>query len=393
MAVGARQRNILVSALRYGGPLTRNDLTRHTGLPVGTVSAVIAQLADRGIVQRAGQDPSTGGRPQQRWGLRADAGFSLGVSMTLEEVSVTLVDYAGTVRQTVSVAAKSPATPVDAAKAAAEAATRLWSLGKVPPSLRLGAGIALPGVYEPGRGVVFLPNLPGWTGSDPLATFRDLLELPVRMENDANAGGYAERCQGAARGTDSFLYLLIQDGTGSSLMLDGRPVRGVIGAAGEIGHVPVGGHLRCNCGLIGCLETEASGMALRRHLDSGLSESEGLAQIAQPLGSATAGLVNLVAPQSVVVGGWVVEKYPDLTFQIANEARRHTIPLLAGHVRFAPALMGHRAPAIGAALLVLDEGTESGPVYGGAGAPAVTLAPEPTRMLSHAALLGTLEGS
>jgi len=57
------------------------------------------------------------------------------------------------------------------------------------------------------------------------------------------------------------------------------------------------------------------------------------------------------------VGGWVVEKYPDLTFQIANEARKHTIPLLAGHVRFAPALLGHQAPAIGAALQVLDEGS------------------------------------
>lgn len=362
MAVGATQTSALISALRYGGPLTRNDLTRHTGLPVGTVSAVITQLADRNIALRVGQDPSTGGRPQQRWGLRADAGFALGVTLTLEEVSVTLIDYAGTIRRTVSVPVESPATPVDAAKAAAEAASQLWSLGQIPPSLRLGAGIAIPGVYEPGRGVVFLPNLPGWTGSDPLATFRDLLEIPVRMENDANAGAYAERCQGAARDTDSFLYLLIQDGTGSSIVLDGRPVRGVIGAAGEIGHVPVGGRLRCNCGLIGCLETEASGMALQRRMAGGLSESDSLTQIAQPLGSATAGLVNLVAPQSVVVGGWVVEKYPDLTFQIANEARRHTIPLLAGHVRFAPALLGHRAPAIGAALLVLDEGTVPGTV-------------------------------
>jgi len=134
-------------------------------------------------------------------------------------------------------------------------------------------------------------------------------------------------------------------------------------------------------------------MALRRCLDSGMSESESLAQIAKPLGSATAGLVNLVAPQSVVVGGWVVEKYPDLTFQIANEARRHTIPLLAGHVRFAPALMGHRAPALGAALLVLDAGTDAGPAYGTGTLQAIAGPVESQWTPAHAALLGSLEGA
>lgn len=386
MAVGVSQVAAIIAALRYGGPLTRNDLTRHTGLPIGTVSAVISQLADHHIVERVGQDPSTGGRPQQRWALRPDAGFALGVSLTLEEVSVALIDYAGTLRRTARVPVEAPATPVDAAKAAAEAASQLWAQSNIPEELRLGAGIAIPGVYEPGRGVVFLPNLPGWTGSDPLATFRDLLNLPVRMENDANAGAYAERHQGAARDTDTFLYLLIQDGTGSSLVLDGRPVRGVIGAAGEIGHVPIGGQLRCNCGLTGCLETEASGMALLRLLRQGMPEHEVLAQMAQPLGSATASLVNLVAPQSVVVGGWVVEKYPDLTFQIANEARKHTIPLLAGHVRFAPALLGHQAPAIGAALQVLDEG--SGMRSGAAAAPPAA----PTNLASSVRWLPSRSG-
>ena len=358
MPSGLSEHHRIVSTLRYLGPMSRHALSQVTGLPMGTVVSGTVRLADQGVLDRVSLDRSGGGRPQQRWGLRPSYGHTIGVSLSLDAVSVVLVDYAGKVVGTKSMPLRGPADPVTCARLAAEGSQRLIHDGGGP--LRVfGAGVSIPGVYELGRGVVFLPNLAGWTGSDPASVFRDLLGLPVRLENDANAAAYAEWRQGAAQGTHSFVYLLVHDGTGGAIVVDGHTVRGVAGAAGEIGHLPVGGMHRCNCGLTGCLETEASGMALRRLVEEeGLSAPQAIHHLAEKLGPTIASLANTLAPEGVVMGGWVVETYPELTFETADRAREHMVPLLAGMVRFTPAALGTDASAIGAALIMLDSSDE-----------------------------------
>lgn len=344
----------VLQALRVDGPLSRHALAHTVEIAPGTVDSALMELTERGLVREAATHRSTGGRPLKRWALLADARITLGVAFTDSALTLLAVDFAGEVVSTEHLPTPQPPSPVPMVRALSMAVERTWQRLSVPSVRRLGVGIALPGVYAQGRGVLFLPNLPGWIGSDPRGMLGSVLGLPVAIDNDANAAAYAERLRGSAHGVGNYLYCLVGDGTGGALVVEGRTVRGAIGAAGELGHLRVDGNHLCNCGLVGCLETEASGLALRRMRAEGMSLEDALQHMARHLGEALANVVNAVAPEAVVLGGWLVEQHPELVFAVADSARTHTLPILATHVRWIPATIGAEAPAFGAALMLME---------------------------------------
>lgn len=344
----------VLHALRVEGPQSRRSLAHSLEMAPGTVVAALEDLEHRGLVREAPTHRSTSGRPLKRWAIAPEARITLGVTFTERTLTLIALDFAGGVRARRDVPAPQPATPVPVIRALSAAVEAVWDELAVVPATRLGVGIALPGVYAEGRGVLFLPNLPGWVGSDPKGMLEAALDLPVAMENDANAAAYAEGVLGAARGVDSFAYCMVADGTGGAVRAGGQAVRGAIGAAGEFGHLRVDGRRVCNCGLVGCLETEASGLALRRMLAEGVAPDQAVEHMATYLGDALANVVNCLAPEAVVLGGWVVEQHPELVFAVANSARAHTLPILATHVRWLPGAVGATAPAVGAALMLMQ---------------------------------------
>ena len=122
-------------------------------------------------------------------------------------------------------------------------------------------GVSVPGPFDPVAGTVLQPpNLPGWDEVPIRAWLEEELGLPVFLENDANAAALAEWQFGAARGTRHAVYLTMSTGVGGGLILGGRLHRGVNGAAGEVGHIPLepGGD-PCGCGLRGCAEAYLGG--------------------------------------------------------------------------------------------------------------------------------------
>ena len=157
----------------------------------------------------------------------------------------------------------------------------------------------------------------GW----PPVDLGALTDLPLLIGNDATLAGVAEARSGAASGSRTGLHLLVEAGIGGSLTVDGRPVSGATGAAGEYGHLPFGDRaLRCHCGATGCWELEVNGIALARHLgeprpasprgytvevlrrDSAEARAA-VAAVATALGAGIAGLVNLHDPDVVTLGG------------------------------------------------------------------------------------------
>lgn len=339
--------------LQGEGAQSRRALAHRLEMAPGTVVAALEELTECGLVREAPTHRSGGGRPLKRWAVAPEARTTLGVTFTEQTLTLVAVDFAGVILCARDVPTPRPATPVPVIRALSAAVESMWDdLGVTPPR-RLGVGIALPGVYAEGRGVLFLPNLPGWVGSDPKGMLETALDLPVAMENDANAAAYAEGLLGAVRGVDTYAYCMVADGTGGAVVTGGRTVRGAIGAGGEFGHLRVRSERACNCGLVGCLETEASGLALRRMLAAGVPPDEAVDHMAGVLGDALANVVNCLAPEAVVLGGWVIERHPELVFAVANSARAHTLPILVTHVRWLLGTVGAKAPAVGAALMLM----------------------------------------
>jgi glucokinase len=236
-------------------------------------------------------------------------------------------------------------------------------------------GLAIAGnVASDGSYVLFSPHLP--LAGEPLA--RDLqsrLEMPVVIDNDANAAAWAEHKVGAASGSKHLLFVALGTGLGAGLVLDGRMYRGWQGFAGEAGHmtVVVGGR-PCPCGSRGCWERYASGTALvaeylalggdaeiggpaitRAAQRGDQLASAAIRSIGEWLGWGLASLIAVLDPDRIVVGGGVGEA-GELLLAPAREAMANTV---TGGARrplpeVVPAQLSNEAGVVGAALLARE---------------------------------------
>src|SRR6266571_1523701 len=224
--------------LLTGGPMTRAQLGAQTGLSKVTASQLLARLEERGLVQVAGEQAGGRGPNAALYGVVPSAAYVAGLHVEHSEVSAGVADVTGKVIAEVSVDPNGAGHPVELVRGAVAAACR--SAGVSPDALRAFL-IGTPGVLDPHTGDPRLAvNLPAWH-EGVLAALRTDLGRPVRIENDVNLAAMAERAGGAAAGADDFVLVWIGIGLGLATMLGGRLHRGVAGAAGEIGYLPVPG--------------------------------------------------------------------------------------------------------------------------------------------------------
>lgn len=200
----------------------------------------------------------------------------------------------------------------------------------------VGIGIAVAGqVSPPRKSVIFTPNLP-FKKEYPLgAEIEKKLGIPVTLENDANTAAIGESVFGAAKGLRDFISITLGTGIGSGIFVGGKLLTGYMGAAGEVGHIPIDPRgPQCNCGNAGCLETFCSGTALTRmdkertgKARSGKEICEAanagdetaiaiLREAGERLGDGLVSLVNLFNPQGIFFCGSLANA-PDVYFEPA----------------------------------------------------------------------------
>jgi glucokinase len=211
-------------------------------------------------------------------------------------------------------------------------------------------GICAPGPLNPKTGVVVNPpNLPGWRDVPLAQMASEKFGLPARLENDCNAAGLAEARYGAARGYNSVFYAAIGTGIGSGIILDGKIYHGKNGAAAEGGHVTIDyrSSAICGCGTPGCIEALASGYALERMGRYDLDE------IATRLAAWLGGVVSLLDPDIIVLGGGVMGIGEPLFARLRAMVPKRTVNPYASETPIVPAQFGAEAGVVGAAAVVL----------------------------------------
>jgi glucokinase len=230
-------------------------------------------------------------------------------------------------------------------------------------------GICAPGPLNPKTGAIINPpNLPGWVNILLGEKISNTFHIRCRVENDANAAGLAEARFGAARGYSSVFYVTVGTGIGTGILFDGKIYHGKNGQAGEGGHVTIDyrSPVRCRCGLPGCIEALASGTAIARR--SGLSAeavsraaAQGdpaavavLDEAASMLGAWLGGMVNLLDPDIIVVGGGVSQIGEPLFSRLRQAMLAYTINQFAGETPIVPAALGANVGILGAAAGVLE---------------------------------------
>jgi predicted NBD/HSP70 family sugar kinase len=220
------------------GPMTRAQLGEHTGLSKVTASQLLARLEERGLVEVAGELAGGRGPNAALYGVVPSAAYVAGLHVDLNGVSAGVADVTGRELAVVSVDPNGGQDPVELVRGAVAAAAR--SVGVSPDALR-SLVIGTPGVLDPQTGDPRLAvDLPAWH-EGVLDALRADLGRPVTIENDVNLAAMAERATGAAAGIDDFVLVWMGIGIGLAIVLGGRLHRGVGGAAGEIGYLPVPG--------------------------------------------------------------------------------------------------------------------------------------------------------
>ncbi|HYK33014.1 MAG TPA: ROK family transcriptional regulator [Streptosporangiaceae bacterium] len=220
------------------GPMTRSQLGQRTGLSKVTASQLLSRLEDRGLVEVAGEQAGGRGPNAAIYAVVPSTAYVAGLHVDLDEVSAGVADVTGRVVTEISVDPNGSANPVELVRGAVATACNAAAIS--PEALR-ALVIGTPGVLDPRTGDLRLAvNLPAWHEGVHEALSADL-GRPVTIENDVNLAAMAERAVGAAQGADDFALVWIGMGLGLATVLGGRVHRGVGGAAGEIGYLPVPG--------------------------------------------------------------------------------------------------------------------------------------------------------
>lgn len=256
----------------------------------------------------------------------------------------------------------------------------------------LSLGAAVPAIVNSTEGVILRsPNLPELNDLRLADLFANEMKMPVVLENDANAAAVGERWKGASRSVRNSIQVTLGTGVGGGIIIDGELVRGVDGTAGEIGHIAVEPEgYPCGCGSRGCVEQYSSATAVVRMakelmpvypetiLRSSLKLSPldiynaGIAGDALSLevfrlmgtylGIALGGLVNVLNPEAIVIGGGASAGWDLFIGPLRAEIKRRAFPHPAERVRLMRSELGDDAGILGAAFLAsqsLEEGRQS----------------------------------
>ncbi len=373
---GNRKR--VIDALRERGIASRAELARVTGLSRSTVSTIVADLLDSGLVGERDGSPSGeahAGRPPVMVSLNPSAGVAVGVDFGHRHLRVAVSDLSHSVLAETWRELNVDHSAEHGLTAAAEFVDRVLEEAEVDRARVIGVGMGLPAPIDRATGSVRAASiLPGWVGVDAAAEAAARLGLPVEVENDANLGALAELGWGAARGKSEVAYIKVSTGIGAGLISRGRLQHGVGGTAGEIGHAVIadGGPV-CRCGNRGCLETLASTRSIAELLSISRAEEitprrvlelcaagDAAAQrlvgdAGRAIGIAVANLCNLLNPECVIVGGELSAAGDVLLAPMRETVRRNAIPSAIDDLEIVPGVLGERAELLGALALVMHE--------------------------------------
>ena len=358
-------RQIVLNYVRELGPISRAEIARETALQRSTVSLIVDELTDHGLVEEFSGE-STGGRPPSLLSLRTADPVAIGVDLGTINTVMAASDLAGRV-----LSQEEFSTDPDAAGTTQKIVESALRLMRKSGGTIEGIGISFPGWIDPETTRSYAPHFK-WRNEPIAEAVTQATALPVAIDNDANAAALAELWFGRPeiREIRDFILVLVEAGLGTGIVFDGQVYRGEGGTAGEFGHMTIGtgAPVACAAGSTECWEAFASERAalarykiLTHHngnndLDftqlvdlalSGEGSARGaLKATARYLGIGIANLIQGLAPETVIVGGPIVRAWPVISHDLKASVEASicrglpSTPIIGSTLGTQPTLMG-----------------------------------------------------
>ena len=359
----------LLQLIRTGSCRTRKELIEYTGLSRSTITERVDRLIEAGYIHESGVGVSGGGRPPSVLDIDAASRLVLVADLGASHARVALTDLAARPLAEEYTEMRIDRGPDAVLSWVRHAFQRLLDRSGRGPGQVCGIGVDLPGSVDHASGRMIRSFLmPGWDDYPIGEALRAAFDVPVLVENDANAMALGEWWS-FWRECRSLILVKVSTGIGTGIVLDGKIYRGVEAAAGNIGHV----RLReaddrvCTCGSRGCVASLASGHTLAVNL--GQESSRDVVRLVQAgdpsaiacaqqagrtLGIVLATAVSLLNPGVLVLAGDMAETREHYLTGIRESVYRRSLPYTTRNLEIVTSSLGDRAGIVGTAVIVME---------------------------------------
>jgi len=375
-------KRLIINYLDVTGNVTIAELAKELNISAPKITNLVAELMEDGLIKDYGKVDSTGGRRASLYGLVAESCFFIGVDIKRYYINIGLLDFK---KNLVTVKEKIPYKLENSAEAYQQLINIIKNFIEELPIQKekvLGMGLNLSGRVNHNTGYSYSFF---HFHEEPLSqTIEKEIGIQTFIENDSRAMAYGEFCSGAVSNEKNVLFVNMDYGVGLGILIDGKVYYGKSGFSGEFGHIPFfNNEIICHCGKKGCLETEASGIALLRNfknkIEQGSTSSlvkkgkaiddlrvsdiaqaarnedvlciELIAEIGEKMGKGLAVLINIFNPELVVLGGILAETGDYIKLPIKSALNKYSLNLVSSDTQLLVSKLGEKAGVIGGCLM------------------------------------------
>jgi glucokinase-like ROK family protein len=380
----------IIKWLRKFGPASRTDLAYAFGFSRAKITPLVSDLIHRGIIREGGNVDTNEGRPPRLIRFEEDFGYVIGVDLGATSVDVGLADFSGRIVSCFGEPLALCSSPEIILKRICEIINDLVQKEKIGKECIIAIGLGVPGPVDFSTKLLVSPcGLPGWEVF-PIREYmkQQFPQAEIFIDNDANIMAFGELRAGIGKGVDNFIFLKVGTGIGAGIVCNGEIYQGSSGCSGDVGHICVDreGPV-CVCGNRGCLQSLASGKAIAEKAAQGALEGKSpllsermsskenqltaedvsmaaaagdafsnklLQESGELIGETLAGVVNVLNPSHLLIGGGVSNIGHQFLSSIRRAILRRSHPLSTRDLRIEYSSLGMKAGIIGAVSLALE---------------------------------------
>ena len=367
-------RTLLLRLLRREGASTRIQLSKQSLLKQATVTNIVSDFISWGLVKETGSTVGDKGRRAIGITINKDDFGVLGIRVARKNYTVAVFDLLDNMVLDKRVQLEDSQVPEDIFNAILKDAEAL--IWQVPERKILAIGVALPGPFNKKQGrIELMTGISGWSEVPLQEKLEERFEIPVFLEQDANAGALAQYWHDPGASQKSVLvYVAAGQGIGAGIISDGKLMRGDIGTAGEIGHTSICYNgPRCTCGNYGCLENYCSSIAFVKQVNEKLGTDLTIDEIRGKIGGdpqiqeiykeacdkLSVGIVNIINnfnPAMIVIGDEMSHIMPELMCRrVREEVKKRVLPAIYDNTEISMSVVKKDSMVHGAAIVAIED--------------------------------------
>ena len=362
------------------GNATNTDISKEFNLSPPTISRIINEMFEEGLVLEYGKLETEEGRHPNLYGLNPDSGYFIGVDINPTFVNIGLMNIRGDLIDLYKDTSYVHDNSQNALEHLCDIIYNYTNNTSVPKEKILNININIGGRINPDTGYSY--SVFNFSESSLSSMLTEKLGYQVTIENDTRAMAFGEYMEGCVKGERNILFINVSWGLGAGIIIDGNLYKGKSGYAGEIGHnFFINNELMCHCGKKGCLETEVSGSAfvriVKEKLKNGESSSitldengdftlqdvitatcnedtlciEVVESMGYKLGQSIAGLINIFNPELVVVGGILSMTGEYFIHSIKSAILKYSLNLVNKDTKIVLSKLKEKAGVVGSCMI------------------------------------------